>query len=107
MAMRQGSDMTGVEVGLDAMCASWFKEIGLQNESSQLAAILRQDCGRMVSFLRECAGRDLDVCTVVLAASTAQILPSPGETFARFGCLSRCLPFVITQVQNRALAADC
>ena len=70
--MPPGRDIPGVRVGLAAMCASRFQDIRLQDEFSHLAAILKKDFGTMVSFLGECAGRDVDVCTVVLASKLLQ-----------------------------------
>ncbi len=44
----------GARVGLAALCAGWFKEVGLQGESSELAATLQADYARMVGALGEC-----------------------------------------------------
>ena len=46
-----------VTVGLAAMCANWFKEVGLQGESGELAEMLQRDYSRVVAFLEECFGR--------------------------------------------------
>ena len=40
-------------IGLAAMCAGWFKEVGLQAEASGLGAVLQQDYARLVAFLGE------------------------------------------------------
>jgi L-fucose isomerase-like protein len=42
------------KVGLAAMCAAWFKQIGLQEPDSDLAKVLQQDYGRMVECLGGC-----------------------------------------------------
>jgi len=47
------SDVAGARIGLAAFCASWFKEVGLQGESGELAAVVQGDYARMVRFLRE------------------------------------------------------
>ena len=43
-----------IKIGLAAMCAAWFKQIGLHEPDSCLARALRQDYSRMVEFLGSC-----------------------------------------------------
>jgi len=51
------SDTSGAKIGLAALCANWFKEVGLQGEAGELAGMLQQDYGRMVSFLQDSFGQ--------------------------------------------------
>ena len=50
MAMRS-------KVGLAALCAAWFQQVGLQGEGSEMAKTLADDYRRMVEFLGECFGQ--------------------------------------------------
>jgi len=43
-------------IGLAAVCAAWFKEVGLQGEGKGLAGTLQRDYQAMVEFLRRCFG---------------------------------------------------
>ena len=45
---------THVKIGLAAICADWFKQIGMHDPDSNLATALRQDYSRMVEFLSGC-----------------------------------------------------
>jgi len=70
-----------VRIGLAALCANWFKEIGLQGDSDDLGRIVDQDYKRMVGFLGECLGEVVApgvICTVAEAQRAA-------EQFARAG----------------------
>jgi len=54
--MISDSSSTGfrAKVGLAAMCADWFKQIGMNESEGPLAKTLRQDYGRMVDCLGDC-----------------------------------------------------
>jgi L-fucose isomerase-like protein len=43
-----------IKIGLAAVCAAWFKQIGLNEPDSPLARTLKQDYSRMVEFLGSC-----------------------------------------------------
>ncbi len=43
-----------IKIGLAAMCAAWFKQIGMQEPDSCLARALQQDYNRMVESLGNC-----------------------------------------------------
>jgi len=43
-----------IKIGLAAMCAAWFKQIGMHEPDSCLARALQQDYSRMVEFLGSC-----------------------------------------------------
>ena len=45
------------KVGLAALCAAWFQQVGLQGEGSEAAKTLAGDYRRMVEFLGECFGQ--------------------------------------------------
>ena len=51
------SEITTVRIGLAALCASWFKEVGLQDESGELAGMLQHDYARIVGFLQDSFGQ--------------------------------------------------
>lgn len=68
MAMPSDKGKT-VRVGVAALCAAWFKEVGLQDETSDLTRVLQDDYTDMVSFLQECFGQ-------VVAPG---IISTPGE----------------------------
>ena len=43
-----------VKIGLAALCADWFRQIGLQAEGGELATMLREDYARMTGVLHAC-----------------------------------------------------
>ena len=43
-----------VKIGLAALCADWFRQIGLQAEGGELAGMVREDYARMTGALRAC-----------------------------------------------------
>ena len=43
-----------IKIGLAALCAAWFKQVGMHEPDSCLATTLRQDYSRMVDFLGGC-----------------------------------------------------
>lgn len=43
-----------IKIGLAALCAAWFKQIGMHEPDSCLTKALQQDYGRMVEFLGDC-----------------------------------------------------
>ena len=57
MVEESGFETLGARIGLAALCASWFKVVGLQDESGELAGMLQQDYARMVSFLQDSFGQ--------------------------------------------------
>jgi len=50
----QAASLPRVKIGLAALCAAWFKQIGMNEPDSHLESALRQDYGRVVDFLRGC-----------------------------------------------------
>lgn len=64
------------KVGLAAICAAWFKDVGLQGESGGLAGILQQDYASMVAFLKECFGA---VVTPGVITTVAEAEQAAGE----------------------------
>lgn len=45
---------SGVQVGLAAFCADWFRQVGWQDAAGGLAGRLQSDYARLVDFLRSC-----------------------------------------------------
>lgn len=71
---RESNSSTTACIGLAALCASWFKQVGLQGESGGLAEILRQDYAGMVSFLGECFGKVVAPGVISTVTEAAQAM---------------------------------
>jgi len=65
-----------VRIGLAALCANWFQEVGLQGESGELATILQSDYARLVRCAEDCFGQVVApgvISTVEQAARAADL----------------------------------